>query len=237
MEPQSRVDVPVCLSLAAFFSVGFSPFSCSPAVRVNARLIFKCQHFYPGYCVLLFYSQDFFFSFLCVFCKNWNVGNKMRCVYCTDVCEGGDGENRLKINLLDGGENNLVYGYAASTKPGKDGTNIDYFVAINTSLFQLLDAQALRACAVGHEALRHQRRLMKSPIEAWILGRPLRPPSSASAPVASKHRPATFPPDCRADAISAEACACLCVARRPAYLVWETFGSARSLYWRLSADW
>lgn len=39
------------------------------------------------------------------------------------------------------------------------------------------------ACSFGHEALRHQRTLMKRPIEAWIVGRALRPPSSASAPL------------------------------------------------------
>lgn len=65
-------------------------------------------------------------------------------------------------------------------------------------------------CSFGHEALRHQRMLMKRPIEAWIVGRALRPPSSASAPLLPN---TVLPPSSGLEGLS-YFCGDLCVPAR-----------------------
>lgn len=105
MEPQtelSRVDVPVCLSLAAFFPCRLFPFQLQPSGPCECQTHLQMSALLSRLLRFAFLLPGFFSLSFCVFCKNWTLGNKMRCAYCMDVCEGGERENRLKINLVDG---------------------------------------------------------------------------------------------------------------------------------------
>lgn len=76
-------------------SVASVHFSCDRAVCLNAKLIFRCQHFCPRLLHFAVLVPGLKKGFPCVFCMTWYVSNRMRCV-CVSVCKSGKTEGEIE---------------------------------------------------------------------------------------------------------------------------------------------